>query len=198
MVGRHAVKVLTMKEPPAQTFAHMLADLLALPGQFIACLEWQRTAADHVRRDIQSRRRHFFNKRVSLINYVSSETRPEEMLVDDSASATVRQLGDALTEMEVNGHFFGLASLTLVLAGTDARALQGSRGRSHEGAGRPRRQRLRGELQPPERLARGHSRQRRVQPPPARASRDEPRRPELPVHARSGRTSKPPPASRRR
>ena len=45
MVGRHAVKVLTMKEPPAQTFAHMLADLLALPGQFIACLEWQRTAS---------------------------------------------------------------------------------------------------------------------------------------------------------
>ena len=62
-----------------------------------------------MRRDIQSRRRHFFNKRVSLINYVSSETRPEEMLVDDSASATVRQLGDALTEIEVNGHFFGLA-----------------------------------------------------------------------------------------
>ncbi len=126
MVGRHAVKVLTMKEPPAQTFAHMLADLLALPGQFIACLEWQRTPADHVRREIQSRRRHFFNKRVSLINYVSSETRPEEMLVDDSASATVRQLGDALTEMEVNGHFFGLASLTLVLAGTDGRTLQGT------------------------------------------------------------------------
>ena len=42
MVGRHAVKVLSMKEPPAQTFAHMLADLVALPGQFIACLEWQR------------------------------------------------------------------------------------------------------------------------------------------------------------
>jgi type IV secretion system protein VirB4 len=124
MVGPHAVKVLTMKEPPAQTFAHMLADLLALPGQFIACLEWQRLPADSMRRDIQSRRRHFFNKRVSLINYVSSETRPEEMLVDDSASATVRQLGDALTDVEVNGHFFGLASLTLVLAGSDIRALQ--------------------------------------------------------------------------
>ena len=84
-----------MKEPPAQTFAHMLEDLVALPAQFIACLEWQRLPTDRVRRDIQSRRRHFFNKRVSLINYVSSETRPEEMLVDDSAGATVRQLGDA-------------------------------------------------------------------------------------------------------
>ena len=46
------------------------------------------------------------------------------MLVDDSASATVRQLGDALTEMEVNGHYFGQASLTLVLHSVDGRALQ--------------------------------------------------------------------------
>src|SRR4029453_4640145 len=44
--------------------------------------------------------------------------------VDDSASATVRQLGDALTELEVNGHFFGNCSLTMALHGTDHRALQ--------------------------------------------------------------------------
>jgi hypothetical protein len=50
-----------------------------------------------------------------IVNYVSPDTRPEEMLVDESASATVRQLGDAMTEMEVNGHFFGECSLTLVL-----------------------------------------------------------------------------------
>src|SRR5213078_1758202 len=37
---------------------------------------------------------------------------------------TVRQLGDALTELEVNGHFFGTCSLTLVLHGQDERALQ--------------------------------------------------------------------------
>ena len=40
-----------------------------------------------MRRDLQTRRRHFFNKRVSLVNYVSPDTRPEEMLVDDSATA---------------------------------------------------------------------------------------------------------------
>jgi type IV secretion system protein VirB4 len=95
-----------------------------IPGDLIACLEWQRIASDRMRRDLQSRRRHFFNKRVSIVNYVAPDTRPEEMLVDDSASATVRQLGDALTETEVNGHFFGHCSLTLVLHGTDPRALQ--------------------------------------------------------------------------
>ena len=118
------VKVLTMKEPPSQTFSHLLEDLYAVPGEFMACLEWRRLPNDRMRRDIHTRRRHFFNKRVALINYVSAETRPEEMLVDDSASATVRQLGDALTELDVSGHFFGECSLTLVLFDREERAVE--------------------------------------------------------------------------
>jgi type IV secretion system protein VirB4 len=123
LVGHRLVKVLSMKEPPSQTYAHLLGDLYTIPGEFIACLEWQRVPSDRMRRDLQTRRRHFFNKRVSIVNYVTPEARAEEMLVDDSASATVRQLGDALTEVEVNGHFFGTCSLTLVLHGNDGRAL---------------------------------------------------------------------------
>ena len=52
----------------------------------------------------------------------------------------VRQLGDALTETEVHGHFFGMASLSLVLIGTDRRALDGAAAdamkmlASHDGA----------------------------------------------------------------
>lgn len=123
MVGSRRVKVLSMKEPPAQTYAHILGDLLAVPGEFIACLEWERVGPERMRRDIQSRRRHFFNRRVALINYVSPEAKAEEMLVDESATATVKQLGDALTEMEVNGHLFGRCSLTVVLHSEDKRAL---------------------------------------------------------------------------
>ena len=124
VVGDRLAKVLSMKEPPGHTFASLLRDLYELPGDLIACLEWQRIPADRMRRDLQARRRHFFNKRVSLVNYIAPDARPEEMLTDDSATATVRQLGDALTETEVNGHFFGHCSLTLVLHGYDARALQ--------------------------------------------------------------------------
>ena len=124
LVGRRHVEVLSMKEPPAHTFANLLGDLLAIPGEFIACLEWQRIPNDRMRRDLHTRRRHFFNKRVALVNYVAPETKPDEMLVDDSADATVQQLGDAATELEVHGHFFGQASLTLVLHGADARAVQ--------------------------------------------------------------------------
>ena len=125
-VGGTCVKVLSLKEPPSGTFANILQDLYTVPGEFIACLEWRRIASDRMRRDIQARRRHFFNKRVALVNYVAPETRPEEMLVDESAGATVRQLGEALTELEVNGHFFGECSLTVVLFDEDPSAVDRS------------------------------------------------------------------------
>src|SRR5665213_3077520 len=114
-VDDFAVKVLTMKEPPAKTFAHVLHELYTVPSAFVACLEWQRIPNATMRRDLHTRRRHFFNQKVSLVNYLSSETKPEEMLVDDSATATVTELGQSLTAMEVQGHFFGQCSLTVVL-----------------------------------------------------------------------------------
>src|SRR5436309_393507 len=118
------LKALTMKEPPNACFAQLLEDLYTVPGEFIACLEWCRIPNDRTRREIHTRRRHFFNKRVSLVNYVAPDTRPEEMLVDESATAIVKQLGDALTELEVNGHFFGESSLTVVLYDEESQTVE--------------------------------------------------------------------------
>jgi type IV secretion/conjugal transfer VirB4 family ATPase len=126
VVGDRHVKVLSMKEPPSRTFADVLGDLSTIPGECIACLEWQRIPNNRMRKELQTRRRHHFNKRVSLVNYVAPDARPDEMLVDESASATVHQLGEALTDLDVHGHFFGTCSLTLVLQGEDPRALQHS------------------------------------------------------------------------
>jgi type IV secretion system protein VirB4 len=120
------VKVLTMKEPPAKTFAHVLEDLYTIPGAFIACLEWQRVPNATMRRDLQTRRRHFFNAKVSLVNYVNTQTKPEEMLVDDSATATVNELGQSLIAMEVQGHLFGQCSLTVVVYDDDPQRLNRS------------------------------------------------------------------------
>ena len=127
VVGDRLVKVLSMKEPPSRTFAHVVGDLHTIPGEFVACVEWQRVPNDRMRRELRARRRHFFNKRVSLVNYLApAETKPDEMLVDSSATTSMNELGDALTELEVNGHFFGLCSLTLVLHGDDTHRLQHS------------------------------------------------------------------------
>ena len=125
-IDGYQVKVLTMKEPPARTFAHMLHDVYRVPSGFVACLEWQRVANPVMRREVRTRQRHFFNKRISLVNYVSPQTRPEDMLIDDAATATVAELGQSLTEMEVRGHFFGACSLSIVVHDRDRRRLDRS------------------------------------------------------------------------
>jgi hypothetical protein len=90
VVGHQHVKVLSMKEPPGQTFAHVLGDPLAVPGEFIACLEWQRIAPDRMRRDIQTRRRHCFNRRVSLVNYIAPDTRESRAAAAEAGHSTHR------------------------------------------------------------------------------------------------------------
>ena len=94
-----------------------------MPSRFVACLEWQRLSNDRIRRDIQARRRHFHNKKTSLVNYLHPDTKPEEMLSDESAAATVHELGHALTELDVHGHVFGNCSLSVVLLDRDRRRL---------------------------------------------------------------------------
>ena len=118
------VRVLTMKEPPSSTSACMLEGLLRMPHSFIACAEWQPLPADRVRRDIRAKRRHHFNRRVSLVNYLSPETQPEHMLVDESATSIVSELGQCLSCIDVEGRAFGAASLSLVVYDSDACALQ--------------------------------------------------------------------------
>ena len=127
-----------------------------------------------MRRDLHARRRHFFNKKVSLVNYLSSQTQPEDMLVDDSATRHGQRTGQSLTEMEVHGHFFGACSLTVVVV-RPRRAAP----RSHASPNASRR--LPGTtaalyeetLQPLECLARGRARQRRAQSPPPGAAQHE-------------------------
>ncbi len=80
--------------------------------------------------------------------------------------------------------------------GRTPRALQHQAAEVHEGDGRPRRQPLRGDVQPAERLVEHRARQRRAQSAPTRVARDERRGPELPVHARPRRACQPAPAPR--
>jgi type IV secretion/conjugal transfer VirB4 family ATPase len=119
LLDDYRVKVLTMKEPPSATHAHMLEVLHRIPHALIACAEWQRLPADRVRRDIRAKRRHYFNRRISLVNYLGPDTTPDQMLVDQSATRQVEELGDCLTSIDVHGRAFGASSLTVILYDTD-------------------------------------------------------------------------------
>lgn len=110
------VQVLTLKEPPAQTFAHLLAAIQEIPSNAIVVSEWQRESNFRIRKEIHSKRRHFHNSKASLTNYVTSQNpNPQEMLIDDAAAALVSDLGGCLRELEISGNYFGRFAFTLVL-----------------------------------------------------------------------------------
>lgn len=125
-LDNYYAQVLTLKTPPAQTFANGLRELQQIPCNYILVNEWKRESNIKIRQLIQSKRRHFHNAKSSLANYVasSSSAAPKDMLVDDAAVALVGDLGGCLEELEVNGRYFGQFSITVVLYDTDPAAVK--------------------------------------------------------------------------
>ncbi|HEV2500714.1 MAG TPA: DUF87 domain-containing protein [Terriglobia bacterium] len=118
----HFVKVLTLKEPSAQTFPLIFKKLLEVEANYYVVTEWKKQPPDRSRSLIHSRRRHFHNTKRSLMSHLTLSDHPErtdDILIDDSKEAQVRDLGMALKELEINGNYFGEFSLTVVIYDPD-------------------------------------------------------------------------------
>jgi len=123
-VDDYFVKVLTLKEPSAQTFPLLLKRLLEVPANFYVVTEWNKEEPGKTRRTIQAKRRHFHNSKRSFFSQVSlTDGPPQDMLLDDSKEAQVRELGEAVQQMALHGNYFGHFSLTVVLYDLDAASL---------------------------------------------------------------------------
>lgn len=125
LIDDYFVQVLTLKEPPAQTFAHMLQGLQEIRCSYVIVNEWGRESNLAARKEINSKRRHFHNSKASLVNYIGDRPlNPQEMLIDDGAAGLVADLGGCLREIEINGNYFGKFSLTIVLYDQDRTKLR--------------------------------------------------------------------------
>jgi type IV secretion system protein VirB4 len=116
------VKVMTLKEPSAQSFPLIFKRLLEIPANFYVATEWKKQAPEKSRSLIHSRRRHYHNTKRSFMSQLSMSNQPEnphDVLVDDSKEAQVRDLGRALEELELKGNYFGEFSLTIVVYDLD-------------------------------------------------------------------------------
>lgn len=121
----HVVQVLTLKDAPSRTFANVLSNLHSLPSNCIIVTEWRAPTAEQLRRIIRSKRRHFHNSKASLVNYVNTTPAGvHDVLVDDSAVAYSRELGQCLDEMELGANLFGEFSLTVILHDEDFKRLR--------------------------------------------------------------------------
>ncbi len=114
------VKVLTLKEPSSQSFPLIFERLLEVEANYHVVTEWKKEDSGKTRRAIQSKRRHFHNTKRSFASQVNLNDAPaQDMLLDDSKEAQVRELGQGLQEIEIAGNYFGLFSLTVVIYDRD-------------------------------------------------------------------------------
>jgi type IV secretion/conjugal transfer VirB4 family ATPase len=116
------IRVLTLKEPSAQSFPLIFQKLLEVEANFFVVTEWKREDTAKTRGRIHSRRRHFHNTKRSLVSYLNTSDSPaatQDVLVDNSKEAQIQALGKALTDIEVNGNYFGEFSLTIVIYDLD-------------------------------------------------------------------------------
>jgi len=124
-VDDYFVKVLTLKEPPAQTFPLLLKGLLNVSANYHVVTEWTKEEPGKTRRTIQAKRRHFHNTKRSLVSQVNlNDAGPQDLLLDNSKESQVRELGKGIKEIELHGNYFGQFSLTVVLYDRDLASVE--------------------------------------------------------------------------
>jgi type IV secretion system protein TrbE len=119
-VDDYYVKVLTLKEPSAQSFPLIFKRLLEVEANYYVVTEWKKQDSGKMRRAIQTKRRHFHNTKRSFASQVSLHDAPtQDVLLDDSKESQVRELGEGIKEIELHGNYFGQFSLTVVIYDLD-------------------------------------------------------------------------------
>ena len=115
------VRVLTLKELPSETRPLLLHGLLAVPANFHVVTEWHPVDNARARKEINKRRRHHHNSKTSFVSNLQDRQSagPRDELVDDSKEAAVRELGEALTALGIEGKTFGEFTLTVVVYDED-------------------------------------------------------------------------------
>jgi type IV secretion/conjugal transfer VirB4 family ATPase len=114
------VRVLTLKEPSAQSFPLIFKRLLEVQTNYHVVTEWKKEDSGKTRRVIQAKRRHFHNTKHSFISQVNLNDAPShDVLTDDSKESQVRELGESIKEIELKGNYFGQFSLTIVIYDLD-------------------------------------------------------------------------------
>src|SRR5258707_2422605 len=115
-VDDYYVKVLTLKEPSAQSFPLIFKRLLEVEANYYVVTEWKKEDSGKMRRVIQTKRRHFHNTKRSFASQVNlNDASPQDVLIDDSKESQVRELGEGIAEIELHGNYFGHFSLTVVI-----------------------------------------------------------------------------------
>ncbi len=98
-LGDADVEVLSLKEPPGQTFPNVLRELLALETNFILCSEFKRVLNDKAILTIRAAQQHFHWSQwvadvPSIVSMVLNRGKRENVIADKSATNDVEELDE--------------------------------------------------------------------------------------------------------
>ena len=127
LVDAERVETYALVDPPASARAHLFGGILDLEIDLDMVAEWKRDDQGRAGRRIRAARRHYHQKRYSMLAHASAGEAPPEAagaLADKAAEAESDQLGEALRDLEVDGLPFGEHSLTVALRGESASAIE--------------------------------------------------------------------------
>ena len=130
LLDTERVETYALLEPPSSTRAHLFGGILDLDAELDLAAEWRREDTAASRRRIRSARRHYHQRRYSMLAHASAgDAAPQASgaLEDRAAEAEANQLGEALRELEVDGLPFGEHSLSVVLRAQDPSAIESAR-----------------------------------------------------------------------
>ncbi len=126
LLDSERVETYALIDPPSVSRAHLFGEILDLDAELDLACEWRREDAAKSRRRIRTARRHYHQKRYSMMAHATAGDAPPQAqgaLQDRAAEAEAGQLGEALRELEVDGMPFGEHSFSVALRATDAAQL---------------------------------------------------------------------------
>ena len=124
------IETYVLLDPPAVSRAHLFGEILDLDTDLDLAAEWCRDDTARSRRRIRSARRHYHQKRYSMLAHATAGDAPPHAkgaLEDRAAEAESVQLGEALRELEMDGLPFGEHALSVALRGPTAASLDAVR-----------------------------------------------------------------------
>jgi type IV secretion system protein VirB4 len=119
-IGGTELEVLSLKEPPRNTFPHVLRDLLALQTNFILCTEFKRVLNEKAITTIRAAQSHFHWSQwvadiPSIVSMVINRGNRQNVIADKSALNDVEDLDKTLARINNGGEYLGEFSFTIVL-----------------------------------------------------------------------------------
>ncbi len=126
-VGEAQLEVLSLKEPPQNTFPNILRDLLALEANFILCSEFKRVLNDAAITTVRTAQNHFHWSQwvadiPSIVSMIVNRGNRQNVIVDKSAVNDVADLDKTLARINNEGEYLGEFSFTVVLYGKSEKA----------------------------------------------------------------------------